>query len=141
VTRDVLARKVGRLRTLLNDLTPHAGKSVEQVMADRYEIERLLELLVQVAVDLVTHELAERSLVPDSYRHAFLEAGRVGLLPEDLAGRLANAASLRNVHVHLYEDIDYDIVAVSIGRALEDFGSLVRIYGARLEEQDHGGRG
>lgn len=135
MTRDVLARKVGRLRTLLKDLTPHAGKSVEDVIVDRYEIERLLELLVQVAVDLVTHELGERGLVPDSYRHAFLEAGRIGLLPEDLAARLADAASLRNVLIHLYDDIDYDIVALSIGRALVDFGSLVQIYAARLEEQ------
>ena len=41
-----------------------------------------------------------------------------------LAGRLADAAGLRNVLVHLYEDIDYEIVAASVERALEDFGEF-----------------
>lgn len=77
MTRDVLARKLERLRVYLNDLAPHSGKSLDQVLEDSYEIERLLELVVQVAVDIVSHELAEKDLIPESYRDAFLkEIGR-----------------------------------------------------------------
>lgn len=53
-----------------------------------------------------------------------------GLLAEDLAERLSRAAGLRNILVHLYEDIDYEIVAASIDAALDDFDALLR----RLEE-------
>lgn len=134
MTRDVLARKLARLRVYLADLSPHAGKSAEQILDDRYEVERLLELLVQVSVDIVSHELAERGKTPDSYRGAFLSAHREGLLPADLAERLADAAGLRNVLVHLYEEIDYEIVAGSIEEVLRDFGLFLELYAARLDE-------
>lgn len=132
MTRDVLLRKLDRLRAYLADLEPHADRSAEEIADDAYEVERLLELLVQVAVDIVTHELAERGVVPGTYRKAFLLAGDEGLIPDDLAASLADAAGLRNVLVHLYEDIDYEIVAASIGRALEDFARFLDIYARRV---------
>jgi uncharacterized protein YutE (UPF0331/DUF86 family) len=132
--RDVLARKLAALATLLRDLEPHAGKSAAQVHEARYEIERILELLVQVTVDLLGHELAEQGVVPASHPDTFLQAGRRGLLPEDLAASLADAAGLRNVLVHLYERIDYEIVAASIDRSLRDFGRVVDLYRERLED-------
>jgi uncharacterized protein YutE (UPF0331/DUF86 family) len=129
---DVLARKLLSLRTLLADLEPHSGKSVEEVQADRYEIERILELLVQVAVDMVLHDLAERRVPAESYRDAFAQAGRCGILPADLATALADAAGLRNVLVHLYDRIDYAIVAASIDRSLTEFGRFAALYAERL---------
>lgn len=135
MTRDVLVRKLSRLRVYLEDLAPHVGRSAEDVIDDPYEIERLLELLVQVAVDVIGHELAERGVVPESYRQTFLLAAEHGLLPADLAESLADAAGLRNVLVHLYEDIDYGIVAASIDRAMADFTRLLELYSARLEEE------
>jgi hypothetical protein len=46
MTRDVLARKLRHLETLLADLRPHLGKSVQEVIANATKIERLLELMV-----------------------------------------------------------------------------------------------
>ncbi len=133
---EVLARKLERLRAYLSDLVPHRGRSAAELREDPYEVERLLELLVQVSVDILAHELAERDETPTSYRETFERAGRRGLLPEDLAGRLADAAGLRNILVHLYEEIDYEIVAASIGSAVDDFGELLEVLQRRLEEQD-----
>jgi uncharacterized protein YutE (UPF0331/DUF86 family) len=98
-------------------------------------VERLLELVVQVSVDIVAHLLAETGAAPSSYRDSFVEAGRRGLVPADLAQRLAAAASLRNILVHMYEQIDYDIIADSIGRAVHDFGHLRDVLAARLKDE------
>ena len=133
MTRDVLLRKLDRLRTYVADLQPHAGKSATEVEDDAYEIERLLELIVQVSVDLVTHELGEQGIVPETYRDAFRHAGDAGLLPTDLAASLADAAGLRNILVHVYEQIDYEIVAASIDRAIEDASRFIGVYQARLD--------
>lgn len=133
MTREVLARKLSRLRKYLSDLSPHAGRSVEVLTEDPYRVERLLELLVQVAVDIVSHELAERRIVPGSYRAAFLRAGEEGLIPADLAASLAEAAGLRNILVHLYEEIDYAIVSESVHLALVQFRRFLDVYVKRLE--------
>lgn len=139
MTRDVLARKLASLEEYLSDLRPHAAKSAPEVRENRYEIERLLELVVQVAVDIVTHELAEREITPESYRAAFVRAGEEGFLPSELAERLADAAGLRNVLVHMYDTIDYEILAASVDDALEDLTAFLDHYRARLEEPEDEG--
>lgn len=136
MTRDVLARKLARLEILLTDLRPHSGRGAADVEADPYEVERLLELLVQVAVDILGHDLAKAGVVPESYRKTFLEAGRHGILPADLAAALADAGGMRNILVHLYEEIDYAVVSSAIDRALADFAQFARIYADRLAADD-----
>ena len=125
---DVLARKLERLSTYLGDLEGHRGRTALDIRDDPYAVERLLELLVQVAMDIVAHLRSEQGVTPSSYRAAFEEAGRQGMLPDDLAARLAAAAGLRNILVHLYEDIDYEIVAASVDRASEDFGAFLKVF-------------
>jgi uncharacterized protein YutE (UPF0331/DUF86 family) len=95
------------------------------VVVEHYKVERILELLATSAADLLQHLLAERGLVASSYRDAFRQAAAAGLLDEPLALRLEEAAGMRNVLVHLYDEIDYAIVHGSIGGALEDFAALV----------------
>ncbi len=131
---EVLARKLDQLRRYLEDLDSHRGRDAADLREEPYEVERLLELVVQVSVDVLAHQLAERGETPGSYRETFLLAAEEDLLPDPLARRLADAAGLRNVLVHLYEDIDYEVVAVSIGPALEDFGELLRLLERRLED-------
>jgi uncharacterized protein YutE (UPF0331/DUF86 family) len=136
VTRDVLARKLKRLRGYLDHLGSHRDRGAEDIEGDPYEVERLLELVVQVTVDILNHELAERGVIPESYRDSFLEAGGLGLIPKDLAESLALSAGLRNVLVHAYEEIDYELVAMSVSRALDDVGRFAEVLVARLEEEE-----
>ena len=74
-------------------------------------------------------------MIPESYRDSFLEAGTQGLVPEELAESLALSAGLRNVLVHAYEEIDYEIVAMSVSRALDDVRRFADVFVARLEEE------
>lgn len=129
---EVLARKLRYIDRYLDDLREHAGRDAEELIRDPYEVERLLELLVQVSADILSHLLAERKVTPESYRATFELAARHDLVPGDLGPRLAEAAGLRNILVHMYEEIDYEIVAESIGPALEDFGRLANHLRATL---------
>jgi uncharacterized protein YutE (UPF0331/DUF86 family) len=138
VTPDVLLRKLSYLRQLLADLAPYRGATLADVEANHYELERLFELLVMAASDILFHKLRERGITPDSYRGAFKAAARQELLPHDLADRLQEAAGMRNVLVHLYEEIDYRILRHSIEPALQDFGQFVAIFETDLEDTDNG---
>jgi uncharacterized protein YutE (UPF0331/DUF86 family) len=62
VARDVMVRKLQFLRLLLDDLRPYRGAAIEQVQAEHYKLERLLELLATAASDLVFHLLRERGV-------------------------------------------------------------------------------
>ena len=92
---EVLARKLEALRRVLRDLAPHSGADLAHVLANRYELERLFELLVNISSDILFHLLAEFDEPPGSYREAFTLAGRTGLVPEELANRLQQAAGMR----------------------------------------------
>ncbi len=127
MARDVLLRKLAYLRQLLRDLTPFGQMSRAEIEAHHYTVERILELLVGAAVDLLFHILTERGLAPASYRDAFRLAAQEGLLPGDLAERLQQAAGMRNILVHLYETIDYAILHASIAPALRDFALFVAL--------------
>ncbi len=136
MTRDVLARKLLYLRQLLRDLASFSNATFAEVEAEHYQVERLFELLVAVASDIVFHVLAERELAPQSYRDAFRMAAAEGLLPIDLGERLQDAAGMRNVIVHMYQEIDFTVLYDSIGPALRDFGQFAAALEARLGTDD-----
>lgn len=130
---DVLLRKLLYLRQLLTDLAPYENATLTEIAAEHYKLERLLELLVTTATDILFHKLAEMDVVPDSYREAFRLAGEHGLLPRDLAEHMQKAAGMRNVLVHLYEEIDYQILHSSIQPALQDFSQFAAIIAKDLD--------
>lgn len=131
---EVLLRKLAYLRQLLRDLEPYRDATPGEVAAEHYKIERLFELLVVVSTDMLFHKLAELNRPADSYRDAFALAAETGLLPEDLAVRLQSAAGMRNILVHLYEQIDFDILQASIRPALDDFAQFVAEMACELDE-------
>jgi uncharacterized protein YutE (UPF0331/DUF86 family) len=85
------------------------------------------------ASDILFHLLAEQEISAASYRDAFKRAAEQGLLPDDLADRLQEAAAMRNLIVHLYEQIDYTILRDSIGPALRDFSQFVALLSPDLD--------
>lgn len=131
---EVLARKLAKLREFLSDLKKFEDASREVVVNNHYAIERLLQLLVEVATDILAHELSSRGVVPTSYRETIRKGVEEGYLSPELGVRLERATGLRNVLVHLYEELDMDILGDSINPALEDFGEFLRVFQSRLEE-------
>ena len=133
---DVLLRKLTYLRQLLADLTLYQNATLAQVLADHYKLERIFESLVVAAADILNHKLAERGLTPGTYREAYKLAAEQGLLPLDLAERLQDAASMRNLIVHLYERVDYTILRDSIAPALRDFSQFVALFEGQANDEN-----
>lgn len=126
MTSEVFIRKKELLINYLNDLKEYKNYSYEEFMENHYAIERLLELLVSVSTDIIFHLLTQRGEeIPTTYRTAFLRAGEISLLSEDLAFRLAQAAGMRNILVHGYEEIDYKIIYQSIKQAIVDYSQFL----------------
>jgi uncharacterized protein YutE (UPF0331/DUF86 family) len=58
VSPDVAKRKIALITQYLDDLARYRGLSFEEHLKNRYAIERILELVIMTAADLVFHLLA-----------------------------------------------------------------------------------
>ena len=132
---EVLARKVAYLRQLLVDLRPYETATLDQVRDEHYKLERIFELLVMTATDILNHLLSEQNIIANTYRETYQRAAEQQMIPNDLATRLQDAASMRNLIVHLYERIDYSILRDSINPAIDDFQQLVAILEQQINDE------
>ena len=124
---EVIRKKLISMTTYLNDLIPYKDITFDKFMEKHYEIERLLELLVITASDIVFHLISSKGeAVPSSYKAAFLRAGEIGIISEKLSNKLALSAGLRNILVHEYEEIDYTLVHKSIPMAIRGFAAFLK---------------
>lgn len=134
VREEVVRRRLAMLDGYLLELGALGEVDAEQYVTVRRQAERLLQLVVEVAVDINTHVVTEQEgMPPTSSRDSFVRAGRFGLLSADLASRLAPAAGLRNVLIHDYGDIDDQLVLVAIPIALDNFREYASAVIAWLE--------
>lgn len=128
--------KLRLMTVLLDDLDAVGGVTAERLTADRmlrYAVERVLTQLVDIAVAVNGHVSAARlDMAPASYRDSFLLAARAGVLPADLAERLAPSAGLRNVLTHEYVAVDLVLVVRGVQLAREEYRGYVREVASRL---------
>jgi uncharacterized protein YutE (UPF0331/DUF86 family) len=127
---DVVTRRLRILREALDGLTalqPVDASRLSDDLVARSAIERLIQVVVDAAVDLNAHVVvAETGAAPMSARDSFALAARAGAIDEELADRLGPAAGLRNVLVHRYADIQVELVASAVPEVVEGFGAYVR---------------
>jgi uncharacterized protein YutE (UPF0331/DUF86 family) len=130
VRPEVVRRKLSQLHGYLGELGGNRDVSLDEYLrpgGPRREVERLIQLVVEVAVDINVHVATElEEGPPPDYRSSFHAAARHGLIGMGLAERLAPAAGLRNVLVHEYLDIDLDLVADAVPMALRGYRRYVQ---------------
>lgn len=81
--------------------------------------ERIIELIVQAAVDINEHILTRGMKVSsDSNRESFVQLGSYGIITPEVTEELAKSAGLRNILAHRYLEIDYVILFNSVQIAL-----------------------
>jgi uncharacterized protein YutE (UPF0331/DUF86 family) len=107
---DLLLRKILACRERIEKLKNAIPVQAEDIAADE-RLEAFLSfhlfLLIQDAVDLAAHLVAERGLaVPASQRESFEALARAGLVTQKSAAAMARMASLRNRIAHSYGEID-----------------------------------
>jgi uncharacterized protein YutE (UPF0331/DUF86 family) len=121
----ILERKLEFMRRALEQIerivkegeAPYLASDISQAV-----LERQIERLVEAAVDAASHLLREKfRLSPASYREAFLELGRRGVIADELATTVAPAAGLRNFITHQYDEIDPRRVFEGARQALAAF--------------------
>jgi len=111
-----------------------ALQAIETLPPDQYHAniftrkgtERLLQELVEAAIDVNTHILVQDGHGPPAdFYQGFLRLAEYGILSPDLAEALAPSAGLRNRLVHEYESIVDTIVLDAVRKAQQLFPQYV----------------
>lgn len=129
VDRATIEARAARVERLLERLSHIEAAGREAFLADervQLEAERGLQVSIQACIDSGAHLVAGLGLgAPEDYGDVFERLARAGGLPRELADRLKEAARQRNLLVHLYLDIDPELVWKSLEEAgvLRDFMS------------------
>lgn len=127
---EIVRRKLAVMVENLKALEPIMNMSREEYLADLYKrkaTERLLQELIEAAIDINTHIIVETgNMVPDFYYETFVKLGEIGALPAALAERLAPSAGLRNRLVHEYDQLDHTMVLAAVRLAEELYPQYVK---------------
>lgn len=87
-----------------------------------------IERACQAAIDLAMRWVRLEALgVPKDSRDAFSLLASAGRLPPELADSLKRMVGFRNIAVHDYREIDFEIVKAIIDRDFPDFRELIRL--------------
>lgn len=135
----VVYRRLRTMRRLLDELDKLGDLTQRQLaddLATSLVVERILTLLVDMAVSINTHVAAAAAgVAPENYRASFLSAARSGLITEDLAKELQPSAGLRNVLIHEYLEVDYEKVLIAVPAARVGYRAYVRQVAQFLGQQ------
>jgi uncharacterized protein YutE (UPF0331/DUF86 family) len=132
VDSERIFERLARLDSFLALLEDVRAGGSERYLADldtRLRAERALQLALQITIDVGAHLVSEVGAPPPSdYRGVFSSLRDAGLIGDELASRLGDAAGLRNLLVHGYAELDDR----QVWRALERLDDLRAFAGAAV---------
>jgi len=136
---DIIRAKIAIILDDLKALEPIEQMSQDEYLRDLYKrkaTERLLQELIEAAIDINTHIVVGSGYAPpDDYYQSFIRAGELGFLSPDLAEKLAPSAGLRNRLVHEYDRIDHAIILEAVSMAEELYPRYIQEISAVLSRQ------
>jgi uncharacterized protein YutE (UPF0331/DUF86 family) len=140
IDQEVVATRLTLMRALLADLDELGVVAPDRLVRERitrHAVERILGQLVDLATGINAHVVTTlRGFAPASYRDSFVAMADVGVLPRELADRLAPSAGMRNILAHEYVAIDPAVVALAVPSARTDYGDYVRVVARWLLSQE-----
>ncbi|MDN5848827.1 MAG: DUF86 domain-containing protein [Nitrococcus sp.] len=121
----ILGEKLESLRRCIRRLQDKRAASAAELRAD-LDLQDILTLnlsrAVQVCVDIAAHILADsEEPAPATMGEAFTALERMGLIDSTLCRHMKAAVGFRNIAVHRYQEIDWEIVHAITCQHLDDF--------------------
>ena len=137
---DVLAAKLETLRHCVQRVRAKTPPSAAALRSDDDAQDIIclnLERSVQACVDMAAHIVASGTRPsPRTMASAFDALHQDGIITAALAERMRKAVGFRNIAVHVYESLDWDIVHSIATERLGDFVD----FGLAIEALLKGGR-
>ena len=122
----------------LEDWRRYQDISLEELRMDRDKRNMVLHAMListQSAIDIATYIIADKGLrKPSTYRETFEILEEQRIIPEDLANDLSDLAGFRNVLVHIYWELDMNVIHGILQNDLRVLVTFKKILKELLEE-------
>lgn len=135
--REVVEQKLESLRRCLQRIEKKCPAEPAVLAAD-IDLQDIISLnlsrAVQIAVDIGAHLIAGMEVPPpDTMDQTFDLLAQQGVLNSELASSLKKAVGFRNIAVHNYENINWNIVHSIVKYHLADFTAFAKVAAIRLK--------
>jgi uncharacterized protein YutE (UPF0331/DUF86 family) len=128
--RDLVETKLESLRRCVDRIADKTPSSADQLLRDpdAQDIIALnLQRAVQLSVDVASHLIAETDAVPPSTMAENFEIlQKLQIINPALADRLTKAVGFRNIAVHSYQSINWNVVYQICKQHLEEFRQFTK---------------
>ena len=126
--REVVEAKLESPRRCVQRIRDRAPASA-QALAEDFDLQDIisinLERAVQVCVDVAANFVADSEEAPPATMAAgFDSLHRLGVISAELALQMKKAVGFRNISVHAYQEIDWEIVYAIVATRLGDFAKF-----------------
>jgi uncharacterized protein YutE (UPF0331/DUF86 family) len=126
--REVIEQKIESLRRCVERVRQKCPATAAALAGDPDAQDILtlnLSRAVQLCVDIGAHLIAEHNKpAPDTMGQTFDVLAEMGVISAELAVRMKKAVGFRNIAVHNYEAIDWEITHAIATRHMSDFAAF-----------------
>jgi uncharacterized protein YutE (UPF0331/DUF86 family) len=99
-------------------------------------VERNFQAAIECVLDIGNHMIAEQGFeTPDDNEDIIRILGEEGVIPSEFAGGMKGMAGFRNILVHEYTDIDYEVLYHYLVNRLDDFRTFAKHISDYLEKE------
>lgn len=93
-----------------------------------------LERACQAVIDMAMHQVACHHLgMPQGSAQAFDLLAGADMLTDDLARAMKGMVGFRNIAIHEYRELDFDILRRVVGSGLDDLVQFCRALGVNIK--------
>lgn len=129
VDRDKVEGLIRHLRQYTGHLREIAKLDRDKFLNDPMAIgsaRYYLQVSIESCIDIGNHIIAtERLRSPKDYKDTFKVLNETGIIPDDFTPSMQAMAGLRNLLVHLYWEVDDEMIYDSLDTELDDFETFV----------------
>ncbi|MGB9723293.1 MAG: type VII toxin-antitoxin system HepT family RNase toxin [Chloroflexia bacterium] len=135
----VVVRHLQQLQQYLQRLYALQSLTREEVLTDwraQSQVERNLQLAIEVVISVAEQMVALLNLpTPESAGAAIAAIAQAGVISSDLGRDLEMAVGFRNILVHNYMEIDYELVYKALQENLGQFERFIEQVARFIHEQ------
>ena len=136
--KNIIFNKIESLRHCIERIKEKTPATPDELL-ENYDLQDIiclnLERAIQLCVDISAHIIAESNInAPTSMAESFKQLARLNFINDQIAQRMQKAVGFRNIAVHVYQDIDWQIVYKIIKENLSDFSEYARCIIEKIEK-------